>query len=146
MGGTGGADANEGGGDGGEVGNDAGQSDTSAETPDASGPDGARTSCAGGAIALHANVPTNRDPAMARMMVDFGNSPELPVGDSPRTVELWAFVESTSWAGDANTIFEDGLVKPTTRPGHTRASGTLMAASPDQLPAWISSTAPIGCP
>ena len=114
TGGAGGVDASAGGegGTGGDAGNDAGQSDTSAGTPDAGGPDGAKTSCAGGAIAFNANVPTNHDPAMARVMVDYGNSPELPVGNSPRTVELWAYVKSTSRAGDANTIFEYGLVKP----------------------------------
>ena len=69
--------------------------------------------CAGMAISLDSNVPTNSDPAMSRVMVDFGamaDNVDLPVGNAARTIELWAFVRTTSWKGDANTIFEYGQV------------------------------------
>ena len=42
---------------------------------------------------------------MARVMVDFMNSADLPVGNANRTIELWAFVKTSSWVGDANTMF-----------------------------------------
>ena len=56
-------------------------------------------------MAFNANVPQNNDPAMARVEVNFMTSTDLPVGNSPRTVEFWAFVLSSSWAADANTMF-----------------------------------------
>lgn len=43
---------------------------------------------------------------MSRVMVNMGA--DLPVGNSPRTVEFWAFVPVSSWRGDANTLFEYG--------------------------------------
>jgi hypothetical protein len=112
TGGTGGADAAEPGEAAGSGASDAAPPDAVALQQDASGADSPERSCAGGAIAFNANVPANHDPAVARVMVDFSASAGLPVGNSPRTIELWAFVRSSSWAGDANTIFEYGLVKP----------------------------------
>jgi len=76
-------------------------------------------SCSGKAIALGANVPANGDQAKARVMVDFGAAPgagetsDLPIGNGPRTLELWAFVPGTAWRGDANTVFEYGATSPT---------------------------------
>lgn len=76
------------------------------------------TSCSGKAIALGANLPTNGDPAKSRVMVDFGAAPgdggtsDLPTGNSPRTIELWAFVPGSAWRGDANTVFEYGATPP----------------------------------
>ena len=72
-----------------------------------SGGGGGAMSCAGNAIAFNANVPANNDPAKARVMVDFGTM-DLPVGSSQRTIEFWAFIRTSSWAGDANTMFEYG--------------------------------------
>ena len=39
-------------------------------------------------------------------MADLGA--DLPLGNAPRTIELWAYVLSTSWQGDSNTLFEYG--------------------------------------
>ncbi len=67
--------------------------------------------CAGMAISFNSNVATPADPAKSRVMVDFGAAgvdTDLPLGNSPRTVEFWAFVLGSSWAGDANTMFEYG--------------------------------------
>lgn len=65
--------------------------------------------CAGKAISFTSNVPTNADPAKSRVMVDFtADTTDLPIGNSPRTIELWAYVLGTSWVGDANTVFEYG--------------------------------------
>jgi Concanavalin A-like lectin/glucanases superfamily len=75
------------------------------------GADAGPTNCAGHAIAFNANVATNGDPAMARVMVNFGTpAVDLPLGNTPRTIEFWAFVRNTSWVGDANTMFEYGVV------------------------------------
>lgn len=85
--------------------------------------DTAPTSCSGKAIALGANLPTNGDPAKSRVMVDFGaasgdgGTSELPIGNSPRTIELWAFVPGSAWHGDANTVFEYGATPPPTNGG-----------------------------
>ena len=69
--------------------------------------------CAGMAIPFTSNVPTNSDPAKSRVMVDFTtDTTDLPIGNSPRTIELWAFVLTTSWRGDANTMFEYGQTSP----------------------------------
>jgi hypothetical protein len=90
--------------DSGTAGAGGGTTDAAAEAAVDTGP----TNCAGMAISLASNVPTNLDPAMSRVMVDFGADADLPLGNSPRTVELWAFVLGTSWRGDANTVFEYG--------------------------------------
>jgi hypothetical protein len=72
---------------------------------------GGAMSCAGRAIAFNANVAGNGDAAMARVMVNFGNpAVDLPLGNTPRTIEFWAFVRMSSWAADANTLFEYGVV------------------------------------
>jgi len=69
--------------------------------------------CAGMAISFTSNVPTNGDPAKSRVMVDFTtDTTDLPIGNSPRTIEFWAFVLTTSWRGDANTMFEYGQTSP----------------------------------
>jgi hypothetical protein len=71
------------------------------------------TPCAGMAISFTSNVPTNSDPAKSRVMVDFTtDTTDLPIGNSPRTIEFWAFVLTTSWRGDANTMFEYGQTSP----------------------------------
>jgi hypothetical protein len=83
--------------------------------PDAAADTGP-VSCSGMAIALDFNVPANGDPARSRVMVDFGaagDNTDLPVGNAARTIELWAFVRTSSWRGDANTVFEYGQTNPT---------------------------------
>jgi hypothetical protein len=58
------------------------------------------------AISFNLNVPTAGDPAMQRVMVDLAS--DLPLLNTPRTFEWWAYVLSSSWKGDANTMFEYG--------------------------------------
>jgi hypothetical protein len=65
---------------------------------------GGAASCAGRAVSFGANVAGNNDPAMARVVVDFGASADLPTGNARRTIEWWAFVRASSWVGDANTM------------------------------------------
>jgi hypothetical protein len=66
---------------------------------------GGVASCAGHAVAFNGNVPGNNDVAMARVVVEFVNSADLPIGNANRTIEFWAFVKASSWVGDANTMF-----------------------------------------
>jgi large repetitive protein len=72
------------------------------------GAGGGRQSCAGNAISLGANGTgaAATDAAHARVMVDLKD--DLPIGEAARTVELWAYIRSTDWLGEANTLFEYG--------------------------------------
>jgi hypothetical protein len=56
-------------------------------------------------VSFNANVAANNDPAMARVTVAFNGSADLPTGNALRTVEFWAYVLTSSWAADANTLF-----------------------------------------
>jgi hypothetical protein len=86
-----------------------------------SGGSGGATSCAGSAISLSANgfgtgtTGANNDAAASRVDVSFGTSTDLPLMNSQRTVEFWAYVPSNSWVGNANTLFFYGS---TARPAH----------------------------
>ena len=62
-------------------------------------------SCAGHAISFNANSAANNDPAKAAVLVAFNGSADLPIGNANRTIELWAYVLSSSWSADANTVF-----------------------------------------
>jgi hypothetical protein len=46
------------------------------------------------------------DAAHARVMVDLMT--DLPIANANRTLEFWAYVRSTDWVGETNTIFEYG--------------------------------------
>jgi Concanavalin A-like lectin/glucanases superfamily len=70
-----------------------------------SGGAGGATSCAGHAISLSANVAANNDPAKAAVLVAFNGSADLPTGNANRTIEFWAYVPSSAWVADANTMF-----------------------------------------
>lgn len=63
------------------------------------------TSCAGHAISFNANSAGNNDPAKAAVLVAFNGSADLPLGNANRTIEMWAYVLSSSWSADANTVF-----------------------------------------
>lgn len=68
---------------------------------------GGGTSCAGNAISLSANgTGAASDAARARIMVDLMT--DLPTGNTQRTLEFWAYVKTTDWVGETNTIFEYG--------------------------------------
>jgi len=64
--------------------------------------------CKGNALSLSSNIDGGSDPAKSRVMVDFMQSTDLPLGNSNRTIEFWAYVLTSSWAGENNTIFEYG--------------------------------------
>src|SRR5213075_3229294 len=67
------------------------------------GGSGGATSCAGHAVSFSTNVAGNNDPAMARVNVPA--NADLPTGNASRTIEFWAYVLSTSWSADTNTMF-----------------------------------------
>jgi hypothetical protein len=62
-------------------------------------------SCAGHAISFNANSAGNNDAAKAAVLVAFGGSADLPIGNANRTVEFWAYLLPSSWSADANTLF-----------------------------------------
>jgi hypothetical protein len=66
---------------------------------------GGATNCAGHAIAFSTNVAGNDDPAAANVTVQFAGSADLPTGNANRTIEFWAYVMTSSWVADANTMF-----------------------------------------
>lgn len=115
--GSAGHDAGAGGGSGGTGGGSAAGHDGGSGATDGGG--GAK-SCAGNAVSFMNNGAgtgsgSNGDSAAARVDVDFGSSTDLPLGNSNRTVEYWAYVPSSSWVGNANTMFFYGSDQP--RPG-----------------------------
>jgi hypothetical protein len=72
-----------------------------------SGTDGGTTNCVGRAISLSANgTGTASDSALARVEIDLAS--DLPIGNSQRTVEFWAFIKTTDWVGDKNEVYYYG--------------------------------------
>lgn len=68
---------------------------------------GGATVCAGNAVSFDANgTGTASDSAHARVMVDLMS--DLPVQNANRTLEFWAYIRSSDWVGETNTIFEYG--------------------------------------
>jgi hypothetical protein len=106
--GTGGSGGGGGGGAGTGGGAGGGTVDSGSDTgggSDAS--DGGGTNCAGNAVSFSANgTGVGGDGAHARVMVDLMT--DLPIGNAVRTIEFWAYVKPTDWAGDQNTMFEYG--------------------------------------
>jgi len=73
------------------------------ETGGSHGGPGGASNCAGHAVSFSANVAANNDPAMARVSVPA--SADLPTGNASRTIEFWAYLPTSAWAADANTMF-----------------------------------------
>jgi hypothetical protein len=76
------------------------------------GGSGGGTACAGKAVSFGANgTGKASDAAHARVMVDLAS--DLPINNTNRTLEFWAFVRSTDWVGETNTIYEYGTQNTT---------------------------------
>jgi hypothetical protein len=76
------------------------------------GSGGGGTVCAGKAVSFGSNgTGKASDSARSRVMVDLGT--DLPINNTNRTVEFWAFVRSTDWVGETNTIYEYGTQNQT---------------------------------
>jgi hypothetical protein len=108
---------------------------------------GGATNCAGHAISFNSNVAAGNDPAKARVMVDLMT--DLPINASARTIEFWAYVLTTSWAGDDNTMFEYGNTSPSnggfgldfgTTPAGTLDPYTNGSFDNDNQPSGLSAT------
>ena len=102
SGGTAGAIASSGGsgassgGSGGSSGGSGGSGGGSAGSPS--------TDCAGHALSLSANGSgTASDAAKARVEIDLMS--DLPIGSADRTLELWAYMKSSDWTANQNTLF-----------------------------------------
>lgn len=68
---------------------------------------GGAAPCAGNAISLSANgTGSASDAAHARVVIDLGN--DLPIGNAPRTVEFWAYIQPTDWLGEKNEVYVYG--------------------------------------
>jgi hypothetical protein len=68
---------------------------------------GGATSCVGHAVSLSANgTGSASDAAMARVEIDLGG--DLPIGNTQRTVEFWAYIKTTDWLGEKNEVYYYG--------------------------------------
>jgi hypothetical protein len=106
TGGTAGSGASTGSGGAGGSGGSAGRGGgTGGGGGSATGGAGGATNCAGHAISFNANVAGGNDPAKAAVLVNFNGSTALPTANTTRTIEFWAYVPTTAWAGDVNTMF-----------------------------------------
>ena len=65
---------------------------------------GSAMDCAGHAVSLSANGSgTASDAAKARVEIDLMS--DLPIGSANRTIELWAYMKSSDWTANQNTLF-----------------------------------------
>ena len=63
--------------------------------------------CANRAISLSANgTASDSDAANAHVEVDLKT--DLPIGNSKRTIEFWAYIKTTDWVGEKNQVFYYG--------------------------------------
>ena len=68
---------------------------------------GGATSCTGHAVSLSANgTAAAADTAYAHVEMDLATN--LPIGNSQRTVEFWAFIKTTDWLGEKNEVYYYG--------------------------------------
>jgi hypothetical protein len=72
-----------------------------------SGGGGGSTNCTGHALSLSANgTGSDSDTALARVEIDLKT--DLPIGNSKRTIEYWAYIKTTDWVGDKNEMYYYG--------------------------------------
>jgi hypothetical protein len=68
---------------------------------------GGATSCAGRAVSLSTNgTASAADTAYAHVEMDLGA--DLPIANTHRTVEFWAFIKTTDWVGEKNEVYYYG--------------------------------------
>jgi hypothetical protein len=64
-------------------------------------------SCAARALSLSANgTASASDTALAHVQIDLQN--DLPVGNTQRSIEFWAFIRTTDWVGERNEVYYYG--------------------------------------
>jgi large repetitive protein len=65
---------------------------------------GGAANCAGRAISMSANgTSSDSDSALSRVEIDLKT--DLPIGNSKRTIEYWAYIKTTDWVGDKNEMY-----------------------------------------
>jgi len=85
---------------------------------------GGAGNCAGRSLALLANgTGSDSDAAYSRVVIDLASA--LPIGNSKRTVEFWAYIKSTDWVGDKNEIYYYGTSGTTTAFGMDFGTNTV---------------------
>ncbi|MEO6601846.1 MAG: LamG domain-containing protein, partial [Polyangiaceae bacterium] len=79
---------------------------------------GGMTACvgAGHALSLSGNG-TGTASDSAKQNVDINMGSDLPIGNSARTVETWAYMRKDDWTGNKNTLFFYGKATPRPCPG-----------------------------
>ncbi len=71
------------------------------------GTGGGTTSCSGHAVSLSANgTGQASDAAYAHVELNLGS--DLPIGNTPRTFEFWAYIKTTDWVGEKNEVYYYG--------------------------------------
>jgi len=101
---AGAATAGSGGAAGASVSGGAGGAGSSGAGAFAGAAGGTITDCAGHALSLSSNGSgTASDAAKAHVEVDL--MADLPIGSANRTVELWAYMKSSDWTANQNTLF-----------------------------------------
>ena len=86
-----------------------GASGTGGATGGASGTGGAggHATCAARVLSLSANgTASASDTALARVEIDLQN--DLPIGNTQRSIEFWAFIRTTDWVGEKNEVYYYG--------------------------------------
>ena len=72
-----------------------------------SGGTGGHATCAARVLSLSANgTASASDAALARVELDLQN--DLPIGNTQRSIEFWAFIRTTDWVGEKNEVYYYG--------------------------------------
>ncbi len=72
-----------------------------------SGGSGGAASCAARVLSLSANgTASASDAALAHVEIDLQN--DLPIGNTQRSIEFWAFIRTTDWVGEKNEVYYYG--------------------------------------
>ena len=76
-------------------------------TGGSTGATGGSATCAAQVLSLSSNATSSAaDTAYAHVEVDMKT--DLPIGNSARTVEFWAFIKTTDWVGEKNELYYIG--------------------------------------
>ncbi len=68
---------------------------------------GGSGNCTGHALSLSANgTAADSDAALSRVEIDLKT--DLPIGNSKRTIEYWAYIKTADWHGDTNEMYYYG--------------------------------------
>jgi hypothetical protein len=68
---------------------------------------GGSSNCAGRVISLSANgTGSASDSAQAHVEIDMQT--DLPIGNTNRTIEFWAYIKTTDWVGEKNQLYYYG--------------------------------------